>query len=256
MRKIYVLGLCLFLLACNGTGSKTTLSDSSNMIENEQKGANTLTPQQEAEGWRLLYDGKTTQGWHIYLKRTDGSAWKSVNGTLFLDPRAKNGWQTVGGGDLVSDSAYENFHLSLEWKISEKGNSGIIFGVEEDTSHEHSWHTGPEMQILDNNGHADGAIYSHRAGDLYDIIASKKEMSNGPGKWNTADVRVENGKLDLFLNGELLVSADMRSEEWKKLLAESKFKDLPAFGQVRKGHIVLQDHGDPVWFRNIRIREL
>jgi hypothetical protein len=211
---------------------------------------NTLTEAEKAEGWQLLFDGETTRGWHVYLNKTSGSAWKTFDGMLHLDPTDAN------GGDLVTDEEYENFHLSLEWKIADRGSSGILVCVQEDSSFIESWFTGPEMQVIDNAGHPDAHIASHRAGDLYDIISGAKETVNRPGKWNTADIRIENGQLDFFLNNEHLIDVKIGSGEWNWLVSESKFRDIPDFGKITRGRIVLQDHRSPVWFRNIKIRKL
>jgi hypothetical protein len=217
---------------------------------------NTLSDAEKAEGWILLFDGQSKSGWHVYQGKSDGSAWKAENGTLMLDPKEKKDWQTIGGGDLVTDSAFQDYHLSLEWKISPKGNSGIIFGIQDQPTYEHSWHTGMEMQVLDNAGHSDAANPKHRAGDLYDLISSSTETVKPAGEWNRAEVKVDKGKLDLFLNGTNVVSTTLWDENWKKLVAGSKFREWTDFATFKSGHIGLQDHGDPVWFRNIRIRKL
>lgn len=218
--------------------------------------ANQLTEAQQAEGWTLLFDGQTKTGWHVYQGKSDGSAWKVDQGTLMLDPREKKDWQTVGGGDLITDSAYANYHLSLEWKIAPKGNSGIIFGIQDDPAFEHSWHTGMEMQVLDNAGHADASNPKHRAGDLYDLIAATPETVKPAGEWNQAEVIMNQGKLDLLLNGTKVVSTTLGDDAWKALVNGSKFKEWPRFATFPSGHIGLQDHGDSVWYRNIRIRRL
>jgi hypothetical protein len=257
MKILQAIVLATLFASCSSSETKKAeFNDSASVKQEVQPSANTLTDAEKAEGWQLLYDGSTTRGWHVYLNKTDGSAWKSVDGTLLLDPSKKDGWQTVGGGDLVTDSSFENFHLSLEWMISENGNSGIIFTVQEDPKYEHTWHTGPEMQVLDNKGHSDGKIVSHRAGDLYDLIVASKEAAKGPMRWNKADVRLENGKLDLFMNGEQVVTVDMKDKRWRELIEGSKFKAMPDFGKFTSGRIALQDHGDSVWYRNIKIRRL
>jgi len=217
---------------------------------------NKLTKKEKKQGWTLLYDGKTSTGWHVYQQKSDGSAWKSVDGALMLDPSKREKGRIVGGGDLVTDAVFQDFHFSVEWKISPKGNSGLIFLLQEDKKYEHPYFTGPEMQVLDNDGHPDGKITSHRAGDLYDLIRSSSEPVKGPGEWNKAEIRLEKGKLDLFMNGVLVVSTMMGDENWKQLIAKSKFKRMPHFGTFTSGRIALQDHGDPVWYRNIKIRKL
>ncbi len=215
-----------------------------------------LTEEEKKDGWELLFDGKTTKGWHKYGADSVGTAWKVKEGYLYLDTSNKENWQIKDGGDIVTDSAYGNFHLKLEWNISKNGNSGIIFYIHEDTVYKRPWETGPEMQVLDNDGHADAKIIKHRAGDLYDLISCTKETVKPPGEWNLAEVKCVDGKLDLFLNGENVVSTTMWDDAWKKLVAGSKFKEMPAFGTYKTGKIGLQDHGDEVKFRNIRIKRL
>ena len=210
------------------------------------------------EGWESLFDGKTTAGWHNYGKTGVGEAWKVADGNLFLDTTMKesNG-RTKRGGDIVSDAEYENFHLKLEWKIAPDGNSGIIFYVQEDSSkYKDVWNTGPEMQVLDNEGHPDAKILKHRAGDLYDLISCSKETVKPVGEWNQAEIKSVNGKLDFYLNGSNVVSTILWDNNWKALVAGSKFKQWPDFGTFKKGHISLQDHGNTVWYRNIKIKRL
>ncbi|MFI5185993.1 MAG: DUF1080 domain-containing protein [Chitinophagales bacterium] len=217
----------------------------------------TISSFSQTGGWVSLFDGKTTNGWHKYGGSTIGAAWTVSDGNLYLDTSAKKGWQIANGGDIVTDKEYENYDLKLEWKISKGGNSGIMFNVHEDSlKYKYPWNTGPEMQVLDNERNEDGKIYKHHAGDLYDLIPCKKETVKPVGEWNQAEIKVVNGKLDLFLNGENVVSTRMWDDNWNKLVASSKFKSMPGFGTFKKGHISLQDHGFMVWFRNIMIKEL
>lgn len=211
----------------------------------------------QKEKWVSLFDGKSTKGWHSYGKSTAGSAWKAQDGTLHLDPSNKKGWQIEGGGDLVTNEEYESFHLQLEWKIAPNGNSGIIFLIHEDTAkYSHTWMTGLEMQVLDNDGHADGKIKKHRAGDLYDLISANPETVKAPGEWNLAEIILHDGHLTYKLNGVNVVQTTLWNDAWKELVAGSKFKSMAGYGTYRKGKIALQDHGDAVWYRNIRIRKL
>lgn len=216
---------------------------------------NTLTEEEKAAGWQLLFDGSTKNGWHIYNKKSDGAAWTVVDGALFLDSNYKVDGKRAGGGDIVTDSAYENFELSLEWKIDKGGNSGIIFLVNEDKKYEASYYTGPEMQVLDNDAHSDAKIDKHRAGDLYDLIASNPQTVKPVGEWNAVKIIMNNGALEFHLNGTKVMSTTMWDDNWKKMVANSKFKAWKDFGTYKKGHIVLQDHGDPVWYRNIKIKK-
>ena len=176
--------------------------------------------------------------------------------SFFLDAANKDGWQTGDGGDIVTDQEFENFHFQTEWKIAPNGNSGIIFLVNESEEYDYPWQTGPEMQVLDNDGHPDAKIISHRAGDLYDLIVSSEETVKPVGEWNLAEIIANDGELTLRLNGVDVVKTTMWTPEWETLIADSKFKDMPGFGKYKKGRIALQDHGDIVHFRNIRIKNL
>ena len=216
-----------------------------------------LPADQEKEGWESLFDGTSTKGWHKYGGGAIDSVWKVVDGTLYLDTDAKKAQNIKGDWDIVTDDEYDNFHFSLEWKISVNGNSGIIFYIHENKAkYNWPWQTGPEMQVLDNNGHPDAKYKTHRAGDLYDMLSCTEESVKPAGEWNLAEVKCVNGKLDLFLNGVNVVSTTMWDDNWKKLVAASKFRTMPDFGIYQKGRIGLQDHGDIVWYRNIRIRKL
>jgi len=214
---------------------------------------------EDSSEWITLFDGKTTQGWHAYGKSSIGKAWEVKDKTLHLNSAVKKALGNGEGGDIVTDQEFENFHLKLEWRIASKGNSGILFYVKEDAKQD-IWHTGPEMQVLDNGtesvpGHPDAKIHTHRAGDLYDLLASK-EVVKPVGEWNLAEIISNKGKLEFYLNGQQTLSTTMWDENWKEMVAKSKFKSLPEFGKYTKGKIGLQDHGDDVWFRNIRIKKL
>jgi hypothetical protein len=208
------------------------------------------------EEWISLFDGQTLNGWSKYGGGEVGKAWKVENGELFLDATNKAGWQSGDGGDIVTNEEFENFHLKYEWKIAQNGNSGVMFFVHEAPEFQYPWNTGPEMQVLDNAGHPDAKIISHRAGDLYDLIVSSEETVKPYGEWNQAEIIANNGKLDLVLNGKTIVSTTMWTPEWEALIAKSKFKDMAGFGKYKKGKIALQDHGDLVHFRNIVIKKL
>jgi len=230
--KILSIVSLIALVSCN-SASKTTSSE---------------------KGFVSIFDGKTTNGWHTYGKSEAGKAWEVVDGALYLNVKDKD---KADRGDLVTDNEYENYHLKLEWKISEGGNSGVIFNVQEDKAkYNATYSTGPEMQVLDNDKHADGKIHKHRTSDLYDLIAASSEPVKPVGEWNQAEIISNKGKLEFILNGVQVVSTTMFDDNWKKLIAGSKFASWPGFGTFSKGKIALQDHNDAVWYRNIRIKEL
>lgn len=215
------------------------------------------TTNENNDGWKLLFDGTTT-GWHTYGKDSIGSAWKAEDSTLHLDAREKKDWQTKDGGDIVTNDEFENFDLKMDWKISEGGNSGIMFYVKEDTSkYQYPWNTGPEMQIADNEKNEDGKVYKSRAGDLYELFATSSQKFVKPaGQWNHVEIIADKGKLDFFMNNEHVLDTTIWNDAWKNNIANAKFKDMPDFGTFKKGRIALQDHGADVWFRNIRIKNL
>jgi len=230
------------LTACNNAGSKSGTTAA------EEK-----TAAADTTGWVTLFDGTTTAGWHSYGNIAAAGRWKVADGAIYVDTAQKGG----EGGDLCSTEEYDNFDFKLEWKIAPNGNSGIIFYVNEDTAKYHNtYETGPEMQVLDNDGHPDGKITNHRAGDLYDLIKCSKETVKPVGEWNEAEIRSKDGKLDFYLNGTNVVTTTMWDDNWKEMVAGSKFKTMPGFGTFKKGKIALQDHGNLVWYRNIKIKKL
>jgi len=257
MKLTIVFILATALMACNNNRGNSTTNTDTAKSGTTISTMDTLTAQEQSDGWQLLFDGQTTKGWHKYGGAAVGSAWKIADGALYLDTSSKVGENVVGGGDIATDDEFENFDLKLQWKISPKGNSGIMFYVNEDTTkYKESYETGPEMQVLDNDGHPDGKIIKHRAGDLYDLISCSKETVKPVGEWNDAEIRAVNGKLDLYLNGENVVSTTMWDDNWNKMVAGSKFKQWKGFGTFKKGKICLQDHHCAVWFKNIRIKKL
>lgn len=210
----------------------------------------------KSNGWVSLFDGKTTTGWHSYGQDKADGIWKVEDGAICLTDK-KQRTPGSGGGDLVTDKEYGDFDLKLEWKIAKNGNSGIIFYVVEDVAkYKESYNTGMEMQVLDNDGHPDGKLIRHRAGDLYDLISSSKESVKPVGEWNEVEIISKNGNLQLFLNGTNVVTTQLWDDNWRSMLANSKFKNMTGFGTFKKGKIALQDHSNMVCYRNIKIKEL
>jgi hypothetical protein len=206
-------------------------------------GHNTLTAEQKADGWRLLFDGQSTTGWRGFRRDGMTDGWKVVDGTL----------ARVGpGGDIITTEQFESFELELEWKVGPGGNSGIFFHVTE--AADYVWQTGPEMQILDDAGHRDGLQPETSAGSNYALHAPSSAVAKPAGEWNSVRLVVRGNHVEHWLNGTRIVSYELGSEDWKARVEASKFRDMPGYGVARRGHIALQDHGDPVQFRNIRVR--
>ncbi|WP_051293132.1 3-keto-disaccharide hydrolase [Olivibacter sitiensis] len=212
---------------------------------------NTLSNSEKKDGWKLLFDGKSTKGWHTYLKDGVGNAWRVEDGALTFDPTASE------RGDIVTDDIYGDFELSIDWKISLGGNSGIIFNVQEKPEFNATYLTGIEMQVLDNIEAGDRHIPNHLAGSLYDLIGNAEvSKPKAVGEWNTARIHQKDGEITLWLNDVKTASVKRGSSTWDELIANSKFKDWKDFAKYDSGKIALQDHGNKVAFRNIKIRKL
>jgi len=222
---------------------------------------NTLTEAEKTDGWVLLFDGETSDGWRGYGKDYFPSAWEVVDGTLHMIGSGRGEAGASEGGDIIFDKEYENFTVKLEWKVSEGGNSGIFYLGQESDELDYIWKTAPEMQILDNERHPDaqlGKDGNRQAGSLYDLIPAKPQNARTVGEWNKVEIIVYKGTVVHKQNGEAVVEYHLWTPEWEELVAGSKFPGLnPDWANVAsKGYFGLQDHGDDVWFRNIKIKEM
>jgi hypothetical protein len=206
---------------------------------------NTLTDEERAAGWRLLFDGQSMAAWRGYKQQTMPAGWQAVDGTMARVGEA---------GDIITREQFQDFELALDWKVAPGGNSGVMFRVTEDA--ELTYHTGPEMQILDNAGHPDGANPSTSTGSNYALHAPTANVAKGAGEWNSVRLIVKGNHVEHWLNGTKIVEYELGTPEWKKLVAASKFNAWPGYGVAPRGHIALQDHGDAIAFRNIKVREL
>ena len=207
---------------------------------------NTLTQAQRAEGWKLLFDGKTTSGWRNYRKQTIGAGWSVVDGVL-----TRSG---DNAGDIIADEQYRNFDLVLDWRVASGGNSGIFYRATQEG--DYIWQSAPEMQVLDDERHADGKSPLTSAGSVFALYEAPRGVVKPAGEWNTARVVVNGSRVEHWLNGTKLLDYELGSAEWKARVEASKFKTMPLYGKATEGYIGLQDHGDKVEFRNIRIRTL
>lgn len=214
---------------------------------------NTLSKEEKAAGWRLLFDGETTDGWRGYKMDKMPPGWKVIDGAMVKVKPGAGGKGAGGGDDIITTEQFDNFELIVQWKIVRGGNSGILYRVTEDAIT--SWRVAPEMQVLDNTQHPNRAK-NQLAGALYDLYAPAKDVTKPVGQWNTAKVVADGNRVEHWLNGVKLLEYELGSDDWNRRVATSKFKDMPKFAKAMKGHICLQDHSDRIEFRNIKIRPL
>jgi hypothetical protein len=226
------LGLCLAAIATGAFAAEKAMAPD-----------NTLTPAEASAGYKLLFDGKTTAGWKGFKTPKPDAGWKIKDGALSPDPKTSK--------DLVTTGSYENFDLSFDWKISPKGNSGLMYHVI--PVGDETYESGPEYQILDN---AHGEPPLQRAASLFALYAPTKDMTKPVGQFNHARLVVDHGKVQHWLNGAKVVEYDLGSADFKARVAASKFKQWPQFATGKTGAIALQNHGDDVAFKNLKIKVL
>jgi len=207
----------------------------------------------EAE-WQVLFDGTNVDQWRGYKTDAFPEKWIIDGDALFFNSSQSGG--SGSGNDIISKDQYGEFELMLEWKVAPGANSGIFYHVVEDEKFANVYYSAAEMQVVDNDGHPDGKIIQHQAGDLYDMISSSVDASNPVGEWNEVRIIVKGNNLQHWLNGQKVVETTMWDDNWAALLKDSKFATWPDFATSKVGHIALQDHGDPVWYRNIKIKKL
>ena len=212
---------------------------------------NTLTAEEVAAGWRLLFDGKSLAGWRGYRAKPLPESWKVENGSL-LSRRAAG----VSSGDIITADQFDDFELLVDWKMTKGNNSGIIYRATEE--HDQVWQSGPEYQVLDNSGHLDGLNAFASAGACYAVFAPTKDMTRPLGEWNTARIVAEGKHVEHWLNGAKVVEYDVDSDIWKAHVKTSKFFPTTYgqgnWGRAKRGHIGLQDYGGAIEFRNIKVR--
>ncbi|MBB5352162.1 hypothetical protein HNR46_002405 [Haloferula luteola] len=212
---------------------------------------NTLTPEEKEQGFELLFDGKSLDGWRTFREEEPRAQWKVVDGTITLTEG--------GGGDLITKEEFGDFDFRCEWKIVSGGNSGIIWRSTEE--HNYPWVSGPEYQILDSFP-SPTHKYPHEieaknlAGGLYALKSAKPEWSKPAGEWNEARLVIQGTRITLYLNGTVTADVDSTTDEFKEMLSKSKFNGWEHFNKAKQGHIALQDHGDTVSFRTVRLRKL
>ena len=210
----------------------------------QETAPNRLTEAEVAEGWTLLFDG-TLEGWRGYRRDDVPGGWSVQDASLAFSPG-------VEAGSLVTEAQYGDFDLVFEWRVLEAGNSGVFYrGTEEEVA---IYWTAPEYQILDNGGHRDGANPETSAGANYGLHAPARDMTRPVGEWNEGRIVARGARIEHWMNGVLLLSYELWGDDWRQAVARTKFADWPRYGMARRGHVGLQDHGDPVWYRNLKIR--
>jgi len=239
-----LLGACLagtWLAAPGAAGSQQAGSAGS------AAPVNTLTPDERAAGWRLLFDGKTTAGWRGWKMDSLPSGWQVVDGTL---KRVKP------AADIITKEKFKNFELSLEWNIAKNGNSGIFYRASEDPGDNAIYWSAPEMQVLDDSGHPDGQSRLTAAGADYGLYPSPPGVVKPAGQWNQVRLVVNGNHVEHWLNGVKVVTYELGSPDWEAKVKASKFASHPRYGRNAEGYIGLQEHEYPVSVRNIKIRVL
>lgn len=248
-----VAGLALACASPGGSGDADTADGAGEAGEEPTPGAteeaagaagkahNTLTEAERAAGWRLLFDGETLAGWRAYASEMPPEGWRAEDGALH---------RFASGGDIMTVDQFDGFELSLEWKVPEGGNSGIFYHGR--TGYDYIHDVAPEMQVLDDEGHADGGDPLTSAGAVYGLYPAPRGVVRPAGEWNRARIIVRGDHVEHWLNGKRIVEYELGSEDWNERVADSKFAGTD-YGRFRSGHIGLQDHGDPVWYRNIKL---
>ncbi len=264
LKFIWIFFLAITVGACSsptteGTEDETSGEEEATATE-EAAAPNTISQSEMDDGWVLLFDGETSTGWRSYCKETFPTGWEVVDGTIHCIGSGRG--EAGDGGDIVADKQYSNFELKLEWKISEGGNSGMFYLGREKCGEDGQpiWRSAPEMQVLDNEKHPDaklGKDGNRQAGSLYDLIPANPQNAKPVGEWNQVKITVFKGTVIHEMNGENVLEYHLWTDEWKEMIANSKFdgwEDIIDVAQT--GYIGLQDHGDDVWYRNIMIKEL
>ncbi|GAA0533618.1 DUF1080 domain-containing protein [Chitinophaga japonensis] len=258
MKKLFIPALSVLAMATISCGSGANPEDTSDSVTvagdtvtPAPEVDNTLTEIEKTDGWQLLFNGQSLDGWHIYKGKTSNS-WVVENGVLHCLGSEKD--KSDKRGDLVTDSTFENFELQAEWKIAPQGNSGIIYLASEEYAAPYL--SGPEYQLIDDNNFPEKLEDWQKTGANYAMGAPLVAAAKPVGEWNHTRIVVNNGHVEHWLNGQKTAEYEIGSPEWKNAKETGKWKDARGYGGTKKGHIVLQDHGSEVWFRNVKVKEL
>ena len=247
----YVKNIFILILMGGILFSSCKPKPSENLEETNLAQAVQLTETQKEEGWKILFNGTSLENWRTF-KGKENNTWEVLEGTLHCKPFIEG--QTEKRADLMTVEQFEDFELAFEWKISAQGNSGVIFRVSEE--YDQPYATGPEYQIVDDEGYPGDVKEVHFSGANYDMQGVSEKVVKPVGEWNQAMLVVKGNHVEHWLNGKQVVTYELHSPEWEGLRNNSKWKDFPGYGTVQKGHLDFQDHGNEVWFRNVLIKPL
>ncbi|NOR87679.1 MAG: DUF1080 domain-containing protein [Bacteroidales bacterium] len=258
INRIALLAMASVIISCGNTSAPEDIQAEKTKVVEQKTEVNALSQAEIDDGWVLLFDGKSTENWRGYQQEIfPTKGWLIEDGTIKVQRSGRG--EAGGGGDIITQNKYKNFEFSLEWKVSEGGNSGIFYLAQEKEG-QPIWKSAPEMQILDNEKHPDanlGIDGNRAAGSLYDLIPGNKAVVKAAGEWNKIKILVYKGTVVHWVNGEQVLEYHLWTEDWNNMVLNSKFKDYEDFlNTAEEGYIGLQDHGDDVWFRNIKIKEL
>jgi Domain of Unknown Function (DUF1080) len=251
MKSLFItITIPIILASCGSKEQKTTVAQTETPAPSPAQ----LTDAQKADGWRLLFDGQTKDGWQIFKSRKNNT-WEVLDGTLHCKA-LQEGVTGVGDerSDIMTAEEFENFELAFDWKISAEGNSGVMYRATEEF--EQPYYSGPEYQLIDDQGYPGELHDGQRTGDNYDMHIAENKVLKPVGDWNSSRIVVNGNHVEHWLNGTKVVEYELGSADWNKRKQASKWKDAIGYGLAKKGHIVLQDHGNEAWFRNVMIKTL
>lgn len=249
-----VISIFMAMSSCDGQSSADKAandSTSNKTVTDMDTAVNNLTEAQKAEGWVLLFDGKSLDQWRMYQDKP-GNSWTVQDNAIYCKGSTTD--KSDLRGDLITKEQFENFELELDWKISPAGNSGLMYMVNENSKA--AYMSGPEYQMIDDEGFPEKLEDWQKTGANYAMNTASRQMAKPVGEWNHTRLVVNKGHVEHWLNGEKVVDYELWSDDWKANKAKGKWKDTPEYGMSKTGHIALQDHGSEAWFRNVRIRKL
>jgi len=243
--------IAAFLFSCGNQPKEENLVDMLLKELSNDAPQNTLAKSEQDNGWKLLFDGSTTTGWRGYNMDIFPDCWDIEDGCLTMN--------TIGGAesqDIITDKIYKNFALSVDYKIAPEANSGVLFQIKEDPIYEFPYETGPEVQIIDDEGWPGQLEEWQKSGANYAMYTASEKAYKPVGEWNNLVIIVNDNKVTQILNGIVVVEYVKYSDEWNVLRNSGKWANFPDYGKYDEGHISLQNHGSKVWFRNIKLKEL